>query len=93
MIIHYDLIAICYSTSTSNDQLECANGNFGEQWNGCIDQGSVRVRCPQGFFPCNDFAVNGIEFSCFKNCANRGGLKTCQGNIFYISCICFFFVT
>ena len=62
--------------------LECANGNFVEfSKGGCIDQGSVRVRCPQGKFPCNDLINKGREFSCWKDCSSHGGLKTCQGNI------------
>ena len=88
MIIYDDLLGICYSTSTSNDLLECANGNFAGIWNGCINQGSVRVRCPQGHFPCNDLAGNGLEFSCWFDCADHGGLKMCQGNIVYIFCMC-----
>ena len=89
MIIQYDLLGgFCHSLSTSNDMLECANGEFGEQWNGCLDQNSFRVRCPQGYFPCNNLAGNGIEFSCFKDCANNGGLKKCKGNIVYIFCDC-----
>ena len=81
IIIHYDLLGICYSTSTSNDLLECANGNFAEKWNGCIDQGSARIRCPQGYFPCNALTETGVEFSCWNDCASHGGQKICQGNI------------
>ena len=67
----------CYATSTQNKSIECANGSYGKIWNGCINQGSVRVRCPIGTFPCNDLAGNGLEFSCRTNCLNYGGLRKC----------------
>ena len=76
---------ICYYTSTTNEQLQCANGNFAPQWDGCINEDSVRARCPINKFPCNDLAGNGIEFSCHNDCTDHGGNKTCQGNIFYLN--------
>ena len=88
MIVHYDLLAICYSTSTRNNLLECANGKFAKKWNGCIDQDSFRIRCPRGMFPCNDLATNGKEFRCSRNCVPHGGLKSCKGNIVYIFYVC-----
>ena len=86
MIIHYVLSEICYSNSTTNEKLQCADGDFAPKWNGCINQDSYRVRCPTNTFPCNDLAGNGIEFSCHNDCADHGGRKTCQeGNIFYLN--------
>ena len=57
--------------------LECANGNFAKGWNGCLEQGSVRVRCPKDHVPCNDLSSNGIDFSCWYSCTSHGGLKEC----------------
>ena len=73
----------CYGTLWNKrcdtvDSLECANGKFGEKWDGCIDQGSVRVRCPKGTLPCNELAINGKEFSCHPSCENYGGDKYCS---------------
>ena len=75
------IFADCYATASvntlANNGLECANGNFVASWNGCIDQGSVRVRCPKGNVPCNDLAENGIEFRCWNDCTGYGGVKDC----------------
>ena len=60
----------------SDNGLECANGNFVDTWNGCVDQGSVRIRCPKKQFPCNDIGGNG-EFRCRKDCTEYGGLRNC----------------
>ena len=46
-------------------------------WSGCINQGSVRVRCPKDHLPCNDLAGNGIEFGCWHDCTGRGGVRDC----------------
>ena len=75
----------CYAFSTNNDMMECATGDFGTKWRGCIDQGSVRVRCPKGTMPCNDFSANGKEVSCWNNCSRHGGLKAClkEGRCFF----------
>merc|ERR1719186_2057886 len=67
----------CFAESTGNNKLECENGKFGKIWEGCIDQGSIRVRCPRRTKPCNDAARNGKEFSCYGNCKNHGGDKKC----------------
>ena len=70
----------CYSSSTNNKSMECANGNYVDilkGWNGCIHQGSLRVRCPKGNFPCNKLAGNGVEFSCWPDCSTQGGRKEC----------------
>ena len=75
------IVVDCYSTSNVNslasNGLECANGNSVSSWNGCVEQGSVRVRCPKDQMPCNDLAGNGIEFSCWHDCKGHGGLKNC----------------
>ena len=60
-----------------NSGLECANGNFAASWDGCLDQGSVRIRCPRDYFPCNDLSGNRIEFGCWENCTGHGGVKDC----------------
>ena len=73
----------CYATENlfqQTNSLECANGKFGEKWDGCIDQGSVRVRCSKGTLPCNELATNGKEFSCRPSCENYGGDKKCSLN-------------
>jgi len=67
----------CYVTSTNDNMMECANGQFGRKWNGCVGQDSVRVRCPHNYLPCNDLARNGIEFGCWFDCTNHGGVKGC----------------
>ena len=67
----------------NTNMLECANGNYGPRWAGCLNQGSVRVRCPANHYPCNDLAGNGIEFSCWFNCANHGGDKECSNERMY----------
>ena len=83
------IIADCFSTASVNtlvnNGLECANGIFVARWNGCIDQGSVRVRCPKAHFPCNDLASNGTEFSCWNDCTTHGGIKDCfaEGTFIY----------
>ena len=78
----------CYLTpganSLTNSGLECANGNYVSSWNGCINQDSVRVRCPKDHFPCNDLAGNGIEFSCWHNCTGHGGVKECLAEGIYV---------
>ena len=80
---------MCYSNPANDFLLECANGNFTKPWNGCIDQGSVRVRCPLAFVPCNYLAVNGIEFRCRQDCTEHGGVKDClaEGTFFNIGFI------
>ena len=60
--------------------LECANGEFVTGWDGCINQGSIRVRCPKDSFPCNDLRSNGVEFLCADNCRNYGGRKDCSND-------------
>ena len=57
--------------------MECANGEFGAPWDGCIAKGSVRVRCPERRLPCNEPALNGDSFSCYMDCTNREGVKEC----------------
>jgi len=69
---------VCNATSTKTNLMECANGKFGKIWAGCINQGSVRVRCPKDHIPCNDLAENGLEFSCFNDCQTHGGRKACM---------------
>ena len=49
-----------------------------EKWEGCINQGSRRVRCPKGTHPCNSRVNNGKEFSCFEDCSENGGRKECS---------------
>ena len=72
---------ICYASATvnklHNSGLECANGDFASSWGGCLNQGSLRIRCPRDYFPCNDLSGNRIEFSCRENCTRHGGLKDC----------------
>ena len=77
VLIIADCFAIASVNTLVNNGLECANGNFVANWNGCIDQGSVRVRCPKAHLPCNDLAGNGTEFSCWNDCATHGGIKDC----------------
>ena len=71
----------CYAASSDNvllnNGLECANGNFVASWDGCIDQGSLRVRCPKDFIPCNDLARNEQEFTCRYDCTDHGGRRDC----------------
>ena len=68
---------VCYSKSTENESMECANGKFGLHWNGCIDQDSVRIRCPKGSVPCNEAAITGEAFTCYRDCSKHGGRKNC----------------
>ena len=82
MIIYYDLLGynseeICDMFSTDNDKLFCENGDYAKKWNGCIEQGSKRLKCPLGYIACNDHADNGIEFKCEPDCTNHGGNKKC----------------
>ena len=76
---------ICYAAAADKNLLECANGNFASLWDGCIYQGSVRVRCPIHHFPCNDLAANGEPFSCWYDCTDHGGLKDClvEGTLYF----------
>ena len=81
-VCHLIIVAVeCYVTASVNtlwnNGLECANGNTVSKWNGCIDQGSVRVRCPKDHLPCNDLAGNGIEFGCWHDCTGHGGVRVC----------------
>ena len=72
---------VCYSSpAPSGDVMECANGNRATVWTGCQDQGSVRVRCPKGYLPCNDLSTEGTgnEFSCWFDCDGHGGVKECS---------------
>ena len=75
------IIADCFATANVNtlvnNGLECANGNFVASWNGCIDQGSVRVRCTKDTVPCNELADNGIDFKCRIDCTGHGGVRDC----------------
>ena len=82
-ILKYNFLGngiVCYSNPTNSFVLECANGDFAKPWSGCIDQGSVRVRCPRNTYPCNDLVGNGIEFSCWKDCSTHGGPKMCEND-------------
>ena len=68
----------CFINPLANHELECKNGKFAEPWNGCVDQGSVRVRCPARYLPCNKPNLFGDSFSCYKDCSNRDGVKECS---------------
>ena len=75
----FDIIVDCYAKSTnSTEMLECANGNLAQKWKGCINQGSIRIRCPKDTFPCNSRVNNGKEFSCLPDCSENGGRKECS---------------
>ena len=76
-MIQFQLGPICYAESTNVGQLECANGNLGDTWDGCLHQNSVRVRCPKNNFPCNAVATNKQEFKCKADCSEHGGIKEC----------------
>ena len=95
-LCHLIIVAAeCYVTASVNtlwnNGLECANGNTVSKWNGCIDQGSVRVRCPKDHLPCNDLAGNGIEFGCWNGCTGHGGVKDCltEGILSMIRLYCY----
>ena len=77
IIIQNRLGPTCYAASLNIDKLECANGNLGNLWDGCMKQNSLRVRCPKDKFPCNELAGNKKEFSCYFDCSNHGGVKEC----------------
>ena len=81
--------------------MECADGTFaeviGDDWNGCLNQGSHMFRCPFPYIPCEqkwDVPIkefdskieSGIyqEFYCGINCDNYGGkrVSTNGGNVF-----------
>ena len=73
---------LCYAAPSKSNLLECANGKSGQLWAGCADQGSHRVRCPQGYFPCNERSEYGAQFSCWEDCTLHEGVKDChfEGN-------------
>ena len=83
-----NIVLDCYPTSgansLTNNGLECANGNYVSSWNGCINQDSVRVRCPKDHIPCNDLAGNGIEFGCWYDCTGHGGVRECSEEGIYV---------
>merc|ERR1712242_255443 len=69
------------------DKLECADGTFvdifDEGWDGCLNKGSYRVRCPYPYIACEEMReVNGVEtkdFHCEITCSNHEGKrKTCN---------------
>merc|ERR1712242_426586 len=69
------------------DKLECADGTFvdifDEGWDGCLNKGSYRVRCPYPYIACEKMrVVNGVEtkdFHCEITCSNHEGKrKTCN---------------
>ena len=74
----------CFINPLNDYEMECANGEFGAPWDGCIAKGSVRVRCPAMRLPCNKPALNGDSFSCYMDCTNHEGVKEClvDGKIF-----------
>ena len=77
----------CFINPLANYELECANGEFGAPWDGCVAKGSVRVRCPARYLPCNKPALKGDSFSCYMDCSNREGVKEClaDGKLFATS--------
>ena len=74
----------CFINPLNNYEMECANGEFGAPWDGCIAKESVRIRCPAMRLPCNKPALNGDSFSCYMDCTNHEGVKEClvDGKIF-----------
>ena len=61
------------------NKLECADGTLENTWNGCVNKGSYRVRCPYPYIPCHDMRSNGVEFFCGTTCNSRGGKRKCSG--------------
>ena len=59
--------------------MECADGSFENMWDGCVQKGSYRVRCPHSYMPCHEMRSNGIEFFCGVTCDSRGGKRKCSG--------------
>ena len=77
----------CVTESTTDpDKLLCLDGKSADKWNGCIDRGSVRVQCPQGFYPCNKLRDNGKEFICGEDCSNSGGKRECEFSYKWFGC-------
>jgi len=70
---------MCIEEPREDDYLLCSDGEVGTQWDGCFDRGSVRIQCPKGFHPCNDFRAetNNKEFHCGKDCKKFGGSRKC----------------
>ena len=61
--------------------MECKNGNLvnvsGNNWDACLNEGSIRVRCPKDRTPCNGLTTNRKEFKCVANCSKWGGPREC----------------
>jgi len=70
---------MCIEEPREDDNLLCSDGEVGPQWDGCFDRGSVRIQCPKGFHPCNEFRAetNNKEFHCGKDCRKYGGSRKC----------------
>ena len=79
----------CLPEPRENHTLLCADGTeialdiekTGDAggWGGCHARGSVRVQCPQNYYPCNNLrkASDDKEFLCSKDCSTRGGYRDC----------------
>ena len=76
----------CLPEPRDDDKLLCADGEMIDLdieneigWGGCYDRGSVRVQCPQNYYPCNNLrkASDYKEFICSKDCSKRGGIRNC----------------
>ena len=81
----YKILDCGAAPTDSEDKLECADGTEAKKWNGCVNNGSKRYRCPYPYIPCNDLNSNG-EFYCMKTCSSNGGKRTCTGGK-YIYCL------
>merc|ERR1712060_232587 len=69
----------CFAQPRPRSFLRCSNGELGEQWAGCRNQGSTRIQCPKDHYPCNTLVGNSAfpEFSCSSDCLEKGGNREC----------------
>ena len=72
---------VCVKQPYDYDELVCLNGDkhdIADGWSGCVNDGSVRIQCPKGHYPCNYLRSNGKEFQCQEDCTNYGGYRDCE---------------
>ena len=80
----------CYATPRSSGgskELRCANGDLESDWDGCVDEESVRIQCPKDTYPCNGLrgTAEYPEFMCNEGCATSDRAMQCQGIMWHIN--------
>lgn len=69
---------VCIGEQRDDNKLLCSDGELTDSWDweGCSLRGTVRIQCPEDYYPCNN--LRSKEFVCDKTCDNDGGKRECH---------------